>query len=75
MCCQGGYFLPLQTVYEQRSQMADMLACSHPTSQHDPGKSERPVIYVIFGLVLKPPFLRTLPGQEGWCAMASRTSG
>ena len=68
----GWDFLPLpkQIVYEQRSQTADMLACSHPTFQHDPGLSSRPVIYVVFGLVLKPPFLRTLPGQEGWCAMA-----
>ncbi len=52
------------------SDVADMLACSYPSSQHDPGESSKLVVLVSLELVLECPFLRTLPGQENWCAMA-----
>ena len=52
-------------------QIADMLACSHPSPQHNPGESSSIVILVVLELVLSRPFLRTLPQQQGCCAMAS----
>ena len=56
-------FLPLP---RQRSQMADMLACSNPSPQHDPGESGRSVIIIVLELVLGCPVLWTLHGQEVW---------
>ena len=57
--------------------VADMLACSYPSPQHDPGESSNFVVIVVLELVLECPFLRTLPvkGQEGWRAMASCVPG
>ena len=48
----------------RRSQVADMLACSYPSPQHDPGESSNSVIPVVLEIVLSGPFLKTLPGQN-----------
>ena len=68
-------FLPLprqEYNYEESFLKTDMLACSYPSPQHNPGESSKIVIVVVLELVLCRPFLRTMPGQEGWCAMTCR---
>ena len=52
--------------------VTDMLACSSPSPQHDQGDV---LSRLVIGSVLSSPFLKSLPGQQGWCAMASCTFG
>ena len=54
---------------------SDMLACSYPSPQHASGTISNLVILIVLELLLSCLLLRTLPGQEGWCAMASCTLG
>ena len=61
----GWQYLPSRRQSDvRRSPVADMLACSYPSPQHDPGESSDPVIPVVLEMVLSGPFLKTLPGQN-----------